>query len=379
MKKVCGIESKKIIQMGIAVMAIMLMMVPAKTFANSYGVVEDGSNRTLVPLRMIADTFSVTVDWDNASKVVTIDKQYKLTLGSKAIKRAGQVIREMDTQPKMIHGAVYVPVREVAFLFDTPMNWNQAKKEVSYQVGENTYQVSVYPEQVLKKPKVAVTKKTVNAGGKKLALNVVSVNLLAPNTSVHVELANDKLGSVGSLAAIAKKHHAQVAINGNYFDAYSNSSSRTVYNGLVMNGERVKVFDPKFSVFYVLKDGNVGILPGDQFMQLFDEGNVQEAIQVGPRLVTNGSVIVDPIAEGFSSHKILSSPGARSAIGILPNRQLIFVTTSGATVQQLASAMKQLGAVDAMNSDGGASSGLYAQGKYITPPGRDIAVGLLVK
>lgn len=379
MKKVCGIESKKILQMGIAVMAIMLMMVPAKTFANSYGVVEDGSNRTLVPLRMIADTFSVTVDWDNASKVVTIDNNYKLTLGSKVIKSAGQVIRQMDTQPKMIQGAVYVPVREIAFLFDTPMNWNQAKKEVSYQVGENTYQVSVYPEQVLSKQKVAATKKTVNAGGKKLALNVVSVNLLAPNTSVHVELANDKLGSVGSLAAIAKKHHAQVAINGNYFDAYSNSSSRTVYNGLVMNGERVKVFDPKFSVFYVLKDGNVGILPGDQFMQLFDEGNVQEAIQVGPRLVTNGSVTVDPIAEGFSSHKILSSPGARSAIGILPNRQLIFVTTSGATVQQLASAMKQLGAVDAMNSDGGASSGLYAQGKYITPTGRDIAVGLLVK
>lgn len=146
-----------------------------------------------------------------------------------------------------------------------------------------------------------------------------------------------------------------------------------------MNGERVKIFDPKFSVFYVLKDGDVGILPGAKFMELFNEGNVQEAFQVGPRLLTNGAVTVDPIAEGFSSHKILSSPGARSAIGILPNRQLVFVTTSGATVQQLASVMKQLGAVDAMNSDGGASSGLYANGKYITTPGRDIAVAILVK
>lgn len=91
------------------------------TYASSYGVVEDGSNRTLVPLRMIADTFSVTVDWDNASKVVTIDNKYKLTLGSKKIKSAGQFIRQMDTQPKMIQGAVYVPVREV-LLFDTPMN-----------------------------------------------------------------------------------------------------------------------------------------------------------------------------------------------------------------------------------------------------------------
>lgn len=347
--------------------------------ASSYGVVEDGSNRTLVPLRMIAETFSVAVDWDNASKIVTIDDQYKLAMGSKMIKKDGQVIRQMDTQPKMLQNTVYVPVREVAFLFDVPMNWDQVKKQVSYQLGETKYTISVYPEKLLNAPKVSIAKKTLNTGGKNLSVNVVSVNLLAPNTSLHVELAKNTLGSVGSLAAIAKAHNAQVAINGNYFDAYSSSSYRTVYNGLVMNGERVKVFDAKFSVFYVLKDGNVGILPGAKFMELLNEGNVQEAIQVGPRLVTNGALTIDPIAEGFSSHKILSSPGARSAIGILPNRQLVFVTTAGATVQQLASVMKQLGAVDAMNSDGGASSGLYANGKYITTPGRDIAVGLLVK
>lgn len=350
-----------------------------KAEASSYGVVEDSTNRTLVPLRMIAETFAVPVEWDHASKTVTIDKKYKLTLGSKVIKQDGNVVRQMETQPKMLQSAVYVPVREVAFLFDVEMNWNQAKKIVSYQVGANTYHIAVYPEKMLNKPKVAVTKKSMNAGGKNISVNVVNVNLLAPNTSLHVELANNQLGSVASLASIAKAHNAKVAMNGNYFDAYTSNSYRTVYNGLVMNGERVKVFDTKFSVFYVLKDGDVGILPGAKFMELFNEGNVQEAFQVGPRLVTDGNVTVDPIAEGFSSHKILSSPGARSAIGILPNRQLVFVTTSGATVQQLASVMKQLGAVDAMNSDGGASSGLYANGKYITPTGRDIAVAILVK
>ena len=43
--------------------------------ASSYGVVENGTNRTLVPLRMIAETFSVPVEWDNVSKTVTIDKK----------------------------------------------------------------------------------------------------------------------------------------------------------------------------------------------------------------------------------------------------------------------------------------------------------------
>ena len=365
-----------------ALLLLLLISVTAPMFkasASSYGIVENGTNRTLVPLRMIAETFSVPVKWDNVSKTVTIDNKYKLTLGSKMIKEGTSVLKQMDTQPKMLQNSVYVPVREVAFLFDAPMNWDQKKKVVTYQVGNHTYSVSVYPENIIKKQKVSVSKKTMNAGGKNISVNVVNVNLLAPDTSLHVELAKDQLGSVAPLSSIAKAHNAKVAINGNYFDAYSNNSYRTVYNGLVMNGQKVKVFDQKFSVFYVLKNGEVGILSGAKFMDLYNEGNVQEAFQVGPRLVTNGVITVDPVAEGFSSHKILSSPGARSAIGILPNRQLVFVTTAGATVQQLASVMKQLGAVDAMNSDGGASSGLYVNGSYITTPGRNIAVALLVK
>ncbi|MGE7020664.1 phosphodiester glycosidase family protein [Solibacillus cecembensis] len=368
-------------KMVVAFLAVLVSLGAAgyEAKASSYGVIEDGTNRTLVPLRMVAETFSVPVKWDNEKKVVTIDEVYTLTMGSKVIKKNGIVLKQMDTQPKMVHNAVYVPVREVAFLFDVPMTWNQVNRQVSYQVGENTYKISAYKEAVVNKPKVSVKKKSINAGGKNLSVNVVSVNLLAPNTSLHVELANNKLGSVDKLTSIAKANQAVVAMNGNYFDAYTNNSYRTVYNGLVMNGERVKPFDPKFSVFYYTKDGDVGILPGAQFMELFQQGNIQEALQIGPRLLTNGVVTLNPEAEGFKSPKVLSSPGARSAIGISKDLQILFVTTPGATIQQLASIMKQLGAVDAMNFDGGASSGLYANGKYVTTPGRDIAVTLIVK
>jgi exopolysaccharide biosynthesis protein len=40
--------------------------------------------------------------------------------------------------------------------------------------------------------------------------------------------------------------------------------------------------------------------------------------------------------------------------------------------------MLKSGAYQAMNLDGGASSGLYYYGKYITQPGRDISNALLV-
>jgi exopolysaccharide biosynthesis protein len=41
--------------------------------------------------------------------------------------------------------------------------------------------------------------------------------------------------------------------------------------------------------------------------------------------------------------------------------------------------MKQAGAYQAMNLDGGASSGLYYNGKYLTTPGRQISNAIVVK
>jgi len=54
------------------------------------------------------------------------------------------------------------------------------------------------------------------------------------------------------------------------------------------------------------------------------------------------------------------------------------LVTCSATVRQLADIMKALGAYDAMNLDGGASSGLWVQGKYLVQPGRSISNALLI-
>ena len=97
----------------------------------------------------------------------------------------------------------------------------------------------------------------------------------------------------------------------------------------------------------------------------------------GPRLLTEGRITVDPISEGFSHEKILSLPGARSMVGVTRDGWLIMATSSG-TVRQMADVMKTLGAWNAMNLDGGASSGLWVQGRYLTTPGRRISNALLV-
>jgi hypothetical protein len=104
----------------------------------------------------------------------------------------------------------------------------------------------------------------------------------------------------------------------------------------------------------------------------------QEAIGCGPMLVKDGRIVVDPTAEGFSHAKVLRLSGIRSAVGITASGELLLVTCSSATIRELARVMEALGAKDAMNLDGGASSGLWANGEYLTKPGRAISNALLV-
>lgn len=107
-------------------------------------------------------------------------------------------------------------------------------------------------------------------------------------------------------------------------------------------------------------------------------GQAQEALGCGPRLVEAGSIRVGPVGEGFSHPKIRSMSGARSAVGVTRDGELLLASTSGATIHEMAQVMHALGGHDAMNLDGGASSGLWVGGRYLTTPGRNISHALLV-
>ncbi|PZT53511.1 phosphodiester glycosidase family protein [Paenibacillus silvae] len=97
---------------------------------------------------------------------------------------------------------------------------------------------------------------------------------------------------------------------------------------------------------------------------------VVTAVGAGPRLVKDGKIAVNPASEGFKDPKILNASGARSGIAIMADGSVVLATVSGATMKEWAAVMLKLGAKQAMNLDGGASSGLYASGKMLTSPGR---------
>jgi uncharacterized protein YigE (DUF2233 family) len=95
-----------------------------------------------------------------------------------------------------------------------------------------------------------------------------------------------------------------------------------------------------------------------------------DIVGAGPLLVDNGRIVADAIAEQFS--KTFAQQAAdRSAIGQTADGTLLLAVThnrvggAGPTLTEWAQLMRQLGAVNALNLDGGSSTALYLGGQLL--------------
>jgi exopolysaccharide biosynthesis protein len=105
--------------------------------------------------------------------------------------------------------------------------------------------------------------------------------------------------------------------------------------------------------------------------QLWD---VRDALAAGPRLVAAGEVRVTLDEEGFFG-SYLREPHPRTAAGRTVDGALILMVVDGrqtrsrgATLDELAELMLGVGAVDALNLDGGGSSTLVVNGTLVNRP-----------
>ncbi|WP_077369450.1 phosphodiester glycosidase family protein [Anaerosalibacter sp. Marseille-P3206] len=140
-------------------------------------------------------------------------------------------------------------------------------------------------------------------------------------------------------------------------------------------------FDTKNIIAKAVKDNAIAIeekTTTKEEPKAIKQNNIKSIISAGPYLVENGKAIYDPNKTGFKEDKITKNRGQRSAIGITQNNKLLLVTGSNINMKELSQIMVKLGAVSAMNLDGGASSALYANGKTITPAGRKLHTVLMV-
>ena len=113
--------------------------------------------------------------------------------------------------------------------------------------------------------------------------------------------------------------------------------------------------------------------------ECFTLDNVVSVVSGGPRLVSDGANDTD-MEYNFSDTSLFGPTAAstRTAVGINGEGKLLLVSVSRATIQQMRELMLALGCVDAFCLDGGASCGMYCNGKYYSTPGRELTTTLQV-
>jgi len=140
------------------------------------------------------------------------------------------------------------------------------------------------------------------------------------------------------------------------------------------------------------------VKPGDTISLLYtitprQPKRVRDAITATPRLVRNGTADPEYETEGSKARRFISGRLSRTAVGVSRGGDSIFLVTVnspnpsagtvGMSLSQLASFMKELGAWNAMNFDGGGSASMAINEEMISrqgerPTTRRVSNALLV-
>lgn len=155
-----------------------------------------------------------------------------------------------------------------------------------------------------------------------------------------------------------------------------NANNSAIESGCVVlsaHGEAVKALAS-------LKVGDTVVIR-ESLGQVWDQA--VHALGAGPMLVKNGSVFLTTKTEEFGSD-VAGGRAPRTALGLTKDGRLLLVvvdgrqtTSAGMTLLELALFMQELGAVDALNLDGGGSSEMVLNDKILNKPsdGRERKVG----
>jgi exopolysaccharide biosynthesis protein len=210
---------------------------------------------------------------------------------------------------------------------------------------------------------------------------------LAPPAQVHLaEL--DPPSTVGDF--LQQHPKALVAINGGFFDR--TWSGALLPTGLVVADGRVRwpsaaevgagqdsrrsSYRKKaarearwYGAFLITRDGVARVLPSKELPGSGLLTDARLALESGPMLVRNGRVVT----------KQASSEALRTAVGVSRDgRVILLCTREEMTLVQLAKALVRLGAVEALNLDGGPSSSFASRERAPQVDGQKVQNALYI-
>ena len=163
---------------------------------------------------------------------------------------------------------------------------------------------------------------------------------------------------------------------------YSPPSPKYGVQVVVADGKIIKTCKERT---IIPKNGFVLVGPESKLKSIFDAKKISLDIKInpewkgvnhiisgGPYLVKNGEIYVDMTEQKLAA---IGGRNPRTAIGYTKNGNLIMLTADGRegssiglTLNELATIMKELGCVNAMNLDGGGSTVMFVNGQVVNKP-----------
>lgn len=200
---------------------------------------------------------------------------------------------------------------------------------------------------------------------------IAHVNVADP-AQMQTAFAGEKYSrdNAEATSAIAARHDAVIAINGDYYNFKES-------NGVVIrNGELYRDEASSRDLLLVMRDGSFRTMPRKMYQQgaaqaLLDEG-VMQCFTFGPILVDGGAAVELPEKYAIATRDTQREP--RTAIGQVDNTHYVLIVADGRrndwsekgmTLQELQQVFVEQGCSVAYNLDGGGSATLVVNGERI--------------
>ncbi|MFC6664215.1 phosphodiester glycosidase family protein [Deinococcus radiopugnans] len=183
-----------------------------------------------------------------------------------------------------------------------------------------------------------------------------------------------RFGSGARISQLARSSGAQAIINGSYFHPHSYAPA----GDIVMQG-RMLTWGRIPQALAITPDNRAAIRPSTTGLLRVPLDSawqgMETVIATGPRILMGGRVQFQ-YSSAFRDPALFGR-AARSAIGLVSNRDLVMVSTkSRLTTTEMAKVMARLGVRDALLLDGGSSTGLAWNGKPVLDSVRKVSYGI---
>lgn len=220
--------------------------------------------------------------------------------------------------------------------------------------------------------KIQIQKVQTGSGSDQITYYVADVQA-KDASSLRSALADNSFGTniTEDTSEIAEANHAIFAINGDYYGFRD--------DGVIIRNGVLYRDSPTRDALALFNDGTIQTYNETDISsaELLAEG-VTNTLSFGPILVQNGEITSDftrvKIDNNFGNRSIQDA-NPRTAIGMVAPNHYVFVVVDGRqddsrgmTIAELAQTMKDLGATEAYNLDGGGSSTMYFMGRVVNNP-----------